>query len=199
MVRRFLVGTPVRSRWFEIIGAPPAAKNARVLGLTSLANLAGAPHGARLLLSDEPLCGLSHAHRGALHARALELVLLDEPDTASAAAALWYNLARELLPPSTVDGTAWDELWSGCLALPMRHAERHSRSVDSNATGHRETARRLLLCAGQLLVRGGDEAKALALSVELPEALGLLRTSAFCTDDAALGALVAEVLSLAVE
>ena len=52
---------------------------------------------------------------------------------------------------------------------------------------------------GQLLVRGGDEAKGLALSVELPEALDLLRTSAFYTDDAAFGALVSEVLLLVVD
>ena len=73
-----------------------------------------------------------------------------------------------------------DELWSNCLALPMRHAQRHARSVyaGSNAAGHRETARRLLLCVGQLLLRGGDEAKGLALSVELPEALAQILTLA---------------------
>ena len=37
--------------------------------------------------------------------------LHDEPDTASAAAALWYNLALELPLPGTDD--AWGELWSG--------------------------------------------------------------------------------------
>lgn len=177
-------------------GSPAAAKSARVLGLTSLANLAGAPHGARLLM---------HGERSQmwlkLHARAVELVLHDEPDTASAAAALWYNLALELPLPELDDDDGVDELWSNCLALPMRHAQRHARSVyaGSNAAGHRETARRLLLCVGQLLLRGGDEAKGLALSVELPEALHLLRTSALCADEAAFGALVAEVLSLIVD
>ena len=58
---------PTREPW---PGSPAAAKSARVLGLTSLANLAGAPHGVKLLLAEE---------RGPLwlqlHARAVELVL----------------------------------------------------------------------------------------------------------------------------
>ena len=49
------------------------------------------------------------------------------------------------------------ELWRGCLALPMRHAQRHGRTCNitgdyvnmtCNFAGHRETARRLLLCVG---------------------------------------------------
>jgi hypothetical protein len=51
-------------------GSPAAAKSARVLGLTSLANLAGAVRGAQWFMQAFEL-----------HARAFELVLHDEPDT----------------------------------------------------------------------------------------------------------------------
>jgi hypothetical protein len=51
-------------------GSPAAAKSARVLGLTSLANLAGAVRGAQWFMQAFEL-----------HARAFELVLHDAPDT----------------------------------------------------------------------------------------------------------------------
>ena len=111
----------------------------------------------------------------------------------SAAAALWYNLALELPPPAQTDGG--DELWSSCFALPRQHAEVTAAAAAAASAGHAETARRLLLCVGQMLLRADDEARALALSVELPDALGALAASRLCAEDARMSALVAEVLS----
>ena len=111
----------------------------------------------------------------------------------SAAAALGYNLALELPPPAQTDGG--DELWSSCFALPRQHAEATAAAAADASAGHAETARRLLLCVGQMLLRADDEARALALSVELPDALGALAASRLCAEDAPMSALVAEVLS----